>query len=428
MSRRAPYRIFARAAKTKAGVVGKLKIYDVISPYYGIRYKDVASKLEELDGAGAKDLHIHVHSPGGDADESLAIHDALVQWTSGKKTIHVEGVAASGASIIAMAGDSILFSPHASMMIHGAHGMAWGDLAAVLKFAERLKSVDSKMVDIYSRRTGKSASEISEMLAEETWMDAAEAQKNGFSHGLDEEDEDEDEEDGEERAEDDEDEEAQARSRFHKVAAELFVRPPRNLNALILRPRKSRRPKARSEERMEPDELKAKLEEAKNSLAEIMTKLGASTAVEAAAVVEGLKTRAAMVDSLREDVERLKADKAADLEIKRKSEIKALLDGAEKDGRLPPSKRAELEKPEVEAFAKDPESLKRFLDILPKQVRMDGAPGPRPIPDGSEVATLSPEDERLAASMRLDREQLAVLKAGGPDALRAMLEAKKQPA
>lgn len=134
------------------------------------------NELKEHSG----DLTVSLNSGGGDVFAGVAMHNALAQH-DGQVTIRVDGLAASIASIIAMAGDKVIMSPGAMMMIHKPWTLAVGDANEMQKVKGVLESIEKAMLPIYTARTGKTEQEIQEMLDAETWMTAEEAVDLGFA-------------------------------------------------------------------------------------------------------------------------------------------------------------------------------------------------------------------------------------------------------
>jgi ATP-dependent Clp protease protease subunit len=125
-------------------------------------------------------ITVNVNSPGGDAFEGVAIYNVLKQ--SGKPVnVNVLGLAASAASIVAMAGDTVVMNLGTQMMIHGAMALCVGFAADMRKMADTLDQVSSSIADIYVNETGLSNRRVTEMMAAETWMSADEAVQNGFA-------------------------------------------------------------------------------------------------------------------------------------------------------------------------------------------------------------------------------------------------------
>jgi ATP-dependent protease ClpP protease subunit len=138
------------------------------------------SMKDQIDFAGDfSRLSVRINSPGGDAFEGNAIYNLL---RAQKKPIdvYVDGIAASSASIIAMAGDTITMGPNAMMMIHNAWGQCSGYAEDMRKTGDVLDKVSDSIGKVYVGRTGKSADEIASMMDDETWMDARECLDQGF--------------------------------------------------------------------------------------------------------------------------------------------------------------------------------------------------------------------------------------------------------
>ncbi|HFO6082906.1 TPA: ClpP-like prohead protease/major capsid protein fusion protein, partial [Escherichia coli] len=125
-------------------------------------------------------IHLRIHSPGGDIFEGLAIYNALKNHPA-KKIVHIEGMAASMASFIAMCGDHIVMPENAMMMIHAPRGVTAGVSGDVRRFADLMDKLGDTMAETYAGRTGRSKQEITAMMEAETWMDGNECKANGFA-------------------------------------------------------------------------------------------------------------------------------------------------------------------------------------------------------------------------------------------------------
>ena len=141
-----------------------------------------ARTLVPLITDGDDELDIRINSPGGYVMEGLAIYNAIAREANKGRTIrtHIDGLAASMASVIAMAGSSIVMADNALMMIHNPWDCACGDAAELRRRADLLDKIRDQLVGIYSNRTGIGADELVDMLAAETWMDAEQALEKGF--------------------------------------------------------------------------------------------------------------------------------------------------------------------------------------------------------------------------------------------------------
>jgi ATP-dependent Clp protease protease subunit len=142
---------------------------------------------KDLDALGnVSVLNININSPGGSVFDGLAIYNMLARHAA-KKIVTIDGLAASAASFIAMAGDIIIMPKNAFMMIHRASTWAWGNTDDLAKAIELLQSIDKNLVDIYAKRCKKPKKKVKEMLDAETWMDGTEAVEMGFADKLENE-------------------------------------------------------------------------------------------------------------------------------------------------------------------------------------------------------------------------------------------------
>lgn len=132
-----------------------------------------------LKAAAGKALAISVNSYGGDAFAGIAIHN-MVARHQGKKTVVIDGIAASAASLIAMAGDEIIMPENAFMLIHNASGVAIGTADAAREVADALDAISAAYRDTYVRRTGMSADEVQALMDADRFMSAEEALAAGF--------------------------------------------------------------------------------------------------------------------------------------------------------------------------------------------------------------------------------------------------------
>lgn len=148
----------------------------------GFTDAEVISALADIDG----DVVVRLNSGGGIAFAGIAIFNAL-QARESKVTIHVDAIAASAASIIAMAGDDIIMRTGAMMMIHDASGITFGTARDHEKQAEVLNKLDGELARVYARRTGKTAAAVRQLMDDETWLDGPEAVKEGFATSTDDE-------------------------------------------------------------------------------------------------------------------------------------------------------------------------------------------------------------------------------------------------
>ena len=152
------------------------------------RYSDSAEVIatkevrEAILGSTAKVLNVHINSYGGDAADGIAISSLLKQH-SAEVNVYIDGVAASSASVIAMAG-KVHMPANALMMIHCAATFAWGNAAALRKEAEALEKFDEAVCASYMAKFKGTAEELKTLLEDETWLTADDAHKLGLCDVL----------------------------------------------------------------------------------------------------------------------------------------------------------------------------------------------------------------------------------------------------
>lgn len=138
---------------------------------------------EELSEFKGRDITVWIDSYGGSVFAGASIYNALKEH-DGKITVKVDGKAMSAASVIAMAGDEVLMSPVALMMIHNPLTGVYGDMHDLRKVADVLDEVKESIINAYVNKTGRSRDDISAMMDDETWMSANVAVKEGFADGV----------------------------------------------------------------------------------------------------------------------------------------------------------------------------------------------------------------------------------------------------
>src|SRR5690625_320475 len=160
-----------------------ISIYDHIGESWdgsGIISSRIAAALRAI---GDRDVVVNINSPGGDFFEGVAIYNMLREHPH-KVTVQVMGLAASAASVIAMAGDEILVGDGSFLMIHNAWVLAIGNRHDMVEAAELLEPFDMAMADVYSARTGQDKNDIIRMMDKETWINASKAVEEGFATGY----------------------------------------------------------------------------------------------------------------------------------------------------------------------------------------------------------------------------------------------------
>lgn len=128
-------------------------------------------------------ITIWINSPGGDCIAASQIYSMLMDY-KGDVTIKIDGIAASAASVIAMAGTKVLMSPTALMMIHNPSTTAFGDHRDMAKAIELLDEVKESIINAYAIKTNKSRAVLSHLMDNETWMNANKAIELGFADGI----------------------------------------------------------------------------------------------------------------------------------------------------------------------------------------------------------------------------------------------------
>ncbi len=168
----------AFAPKAKAAGEGELAIYDEIDPGRGLGAKQFLAALRDL--GDVKTLHLRINSPGGALGDATAIYNLLKDHPA-HTVVHVDGMALSAASMVAMAGDEIEIADNAYMMIHNPASAAYGEADDVRHTADLLDKVTTQVVNTYAERTGESPERIAELMDAETWFCGEEAVANGFA-------------------------------------------------------------------------------------------------------------------------------------------------------------------------------------------------------------------------------------------------------
>ena len=138
-------------------------------------------KDELFSGSGP--ITIWINSPGGDCIAASQIYSMLMDY-KGDVTVKIDGIAASAASVIAMAGTKVLMAPTALMMIHNPATAAFGDHEDMQKAIEMLNEVKESIINAYEIKTGLSRAKLSHLMDAETWMNAHKAMELGFSDGV----------------------------------------------------------------------------------------------------------------------------------------------------------------------------------------------------------------------------------------------------
>lgn len=172
-------RFFARSVGTSFDVraatgATEIDLYDEVG-FWGVNAKDFRARLKD-----AGDVVLRINSPGGDVFDGLAIFNDLVAH-KGRVRVEVTGLAASIASIIAMAGDEIAIADNGFMMIHNAWTIGIGNRHDFNELSGTLAKIDDALARTYASRTGAGIRSIKQMMDDETWLSAKEAKEHGFA-------------------------------------------------------------------------------------------------------------------------------------------------------------------------------------------------------------------------------------------------------
>ena len=167
--------------KAKANDTAEISIYDEIG-FWGVSAASFAQDLKSC-GNNLKQINLHIHSPGGDVFDGIAIYNLLKNHPA-NITVYIDGLAASMASVIAMAGNEVIMPENAMMMIHKPWGIQGGDAEDMRKYADLLDKVENTLIPAYANKTGKTPEELAEMLSAETWLNGKECVEQGFADKL----------------------------------------------------------------------------------------------------------------------------------------------------------------------------------------------------------------------------------------------------
>ena len=138
-------------------------------------------KEELMEGSGP--IIVWINSPGGDVFAAAQIYNMLMEYT-GSVTVKIDGIAASAASVIAMAGGEVYMSPVSMLMIHNPSTIAWGDSEEMLRAKALLDEVKESIINAYELKTGMSRTKLSHFMDNETWMNANKAIELGFADKI----------------------------------------------------------------------------------------------------------------------------------------------------------------------------------------------------------------------------------------------------
>lgn len=156
-------------------------VYDVIDSYWGA---SAASLVSALAAAGDKTVHMHINSPGGDVFEARAMA-AAVAAHPGTVVAHIDGVAASAATYLALSASEVRMTDGGLFMVHNSWTLAMGDRTELRSTADLLEKIDGTIAADYARKTGAAAEKVAAWMDAETWFTAQEALAAGFIDAID---------------------------------------------------------------------------------------------------------------------------------------------------------------------------------------------------------------------------------------------------
>lgn len=185
-NRSAPMRRFEVRAAAEADATDVF-IYDAIVDdaataewFGGVAPEPFVKALRDI---GTGTINLRINSPGGSVFGARAIEQALREHPA-RVVAHIDGLAASAATFIAMAADEVVMNKGALFMIHKAWTVAWGNENDLLATAELLRKIDGTLVQTYVDRTGQGADQVAAWMAAETWFTAQEAVDAGFADSI----------------------------------------------------------------------------------------------------------------------------------------------------------------------------------------------------------------------------------------------------
>lgn len=173
------YRVVARSKDS-----AEIYLYGAIGGDWfgeGVTAKQFADDLKGL--GNVKTIDLRINSEGGSVFDGKAMYSLLNEHPA-KIVVHIDGLAASAASFIAMAGDEINISEGGFVMIHNAYMIAIGDAREMRKAADMLDTVNNTIVDVYVSRTKADRKAVQKMMDDETWLTGADAVKHGFADKM----------------------------------------------------------------------------------------------------------------------------------------------------------------------------------------------------------------------------------------------------
>lgn len=161
--------------------VAQVYLYDPIDSWFGVTAKDFAREWTALD---ADHIDLFINSPGGDVFDAMAILN-VIRRTEAHVVAHIDGIAASAASFIAMGADEVVMGRNSELMIHDASGLCWGPAEDMQKMADDLTRVSENIASVYAEKAGGEPATWREAMLAETWYSAEEAVSAGLADRVD---------------------------------------------------------------------------------------------------------------------------------------------------------------------------------------------------------------------------------------------------
>jgi len=167
----------------KGNAVGEIYLYDEVGDgfFTGMGAKTFQQELTKLGRVDA--INLHINSPGGSVFDGVTIYNLLAQHPA-RINVSVDGIAASIAAVIAMAGDEINMADNAMMMIHNTHTVAVGGAEDLRKTADLLETLNGVTAQTFATRSGQTLAAVHKIMDDETWLTAAQARELGFADNV----------------------------------------------------------------------------------------------------------------------------------------------------------------------------------------------------------------------------------------------------
>lgn len=161
-----------------------LRLEGAIAEYSWFEDEISPAQFREELNSGDGDVSIWINSPGGDCFAAAQIYNMLMDYRGGAVTVKIDGIAASAASVIAMAGETVEISPTGMIMIHNPATCTWGDAEEMKAAAKMLDEVKESIINAYEIKTSLSREKISRLMDAETWLSAHKAIELGFADKI----------------------------------------------------------------------------------------------------------------------------------------------------------------------------------------------------------------------------------------------------